>query len=122
MPLHLRGLRKIRNRVTWAQGVRGSNPRAPTNLLLIPTNLLDPRSITSLFLCAVPKLEPTSFAGRFSFASTSRFICSFICEYFLNTFASPCRSSCVTHSSATPPALSRVAYVESPSPDPWRLF
>jgi cytidylate kinase len=27
-----------------------------------------------------------SFALRFSFAKASRFICSFICEYFLNTF------------------------------------
>jgi len=34
---------------------------------------------------------------------------SFICEYFLNTLASVCRSICVTHSSATPPALNRVA-------------
>ena len=55
---------------------------------------------------------PDSLAARFSFSSASRFICSFICEYFLNTFASPCRRSCVTHSSATPPALRRVAYVE----------
>jgi len=31
----------------------------------------------------VPKLEPPSFAWRFSFASASRFICSFICEYLL---------------------------------------
>src|SRR5712692_1875056 len=46
-----------------------------------------------------------SFACRFSLINASRFICSFICEYFLNTFASPCLSSCVSHSSATPPAL-----------------
>jgi hypothetical protein len=29
----------------------------------------------------------------------------------LNTFASPWRRSCVTHSSATPPALNRVASI-----------
>jgi len=53
-----------------------------------------------------------SFARRLSFSKASRFICSFICEYFLKTCASPWRSICVTHSSATPPALSLVAYVE----------
>jgi len=36
----------------------------------------------------------------------SRFIWTFICEYFLNTIESPCQSACVTHLSATPPALS----------------
>jgi hypothetical protein len=61
---------------------------------------------------SVSKLRLLSFACRFSFCRASRFICSFICDYFLNTFASPCRSSWVTHSSATPPALRRVAYVE----------
>ena len=50
-----------------------------------------------------------SFAFLFSFCSASLFICSFICEYFLNTFASPWRSNCVTHSSATPPALADVS-------------
>jgi hypothetical protein len=30
----------------------------------------------------------------------------------LDTFESPCRSNCVTHSSATPPADRRVAYVD----------
>ena len=58
---------------------------------------------------SVSKPGRSSLAFRFSFCSASRFICSFICEYFLNTFASPCRSNCVTHSSATPPALRRVA-------------
>ncbi len=57
----------------------------------------------------VSKPGPSSFAFRFNFCRASRFICNFICEYFLNTFASPCRSNCVTHSSATPPALKRVA-------------
>jgi len=47
-----------------------------------------------------------------SFTSASRFIASFTYEYFLNTFESPCRSSCVTQSSATPPAESRAAYVD----------
>jgi hypothetical protein len=46
-----------------------------------------------------------------SFSKASRFICNFIWEYFLKTCASPWRSICVTHSSATPPALSRVAWV-----------
>ena len=61
---------------------------------------------------SVSKLRLLSFACRFSFCRASRFIWSFICEYFLKTLASPCRSNCVTHSSATPPALRRVAYVE----------
>src|ERR1035441_121354 len=38
---------------------------------------------------------------RLSFSRASRFICNFICEYFLKTLASPWRSSWVTHSSAT---------------------
>ncbi len=42
---------------------------------------------------SVSKLRLLSFACRFSFCSASRFICSFIWEYFLNTLASPCRSS-----------------------------
>jgi hypothetical protein len=54
---------------------------------------------------SVSKPDQPSFAFRFSFCSASLFIVSLICEYFLNTLASPCRSSCVTHSSATPPAL-----------------
>ena len=58
---------------------------------------------------SVSKPGRSSLAFRFIFCRASLFICSFICEYFLNTFASPCRSSCVTHSSATPPALKRVA-------------
>jgi hypothetical protein len=53
-----------------------------------------------------------SLARRFSFSKASRFICNFIWEYFLKTCASPWRSIWVTHSSATPPALSLVAYVE----------
>src|SRR6185437_11912807 len=54
-------------------------------------------------------LGTISLARRFSFSRASRFILSFICEYFLKTCASLWRSSCVTHSSATPPALSLVA-------------
>ena len=61
---------------------------------------------------SVSKPGRASFAFRFNFCSASRFICSFICEYFLNTLASPCRSNWVTYSSATPPALKRVAYVD----------
>src|SRR5262245_32211795 len=60
------------------------------------------------FTLSAPKRDWPSFAFRFSFFSASLFICSFICEYFLNTLAWPCRSNCVTHSSATPPALCRV--------------
>jgi hypothetical protein len=55
---------------------------------------------------------PCSFACRLSLSNASRFICNLICEYFLNTLASPCRSNWVTHSSATPPAESLVAKVE----------
>lgn len=53
-----------------------------------------------------------SLARRLIFSRASRFICNFIWEYFLKTCASLWRSIWVTHSSATPPALSRVAYVE----------
>jgi hypothetical protein len=42
---------------------------------------------------ACPKTPADSFAVRCNFCSASRFICNFICEYFLNTFASPCRRS-----------------------------
>jgi hypothetical protein len=111
-----------------AGGRAFKSPRPDQNRLLIPKELLRLafhrfRSFFALlcqdcaktprsdWLCAGPKPGALSFACRFSFASASRFICSFICEYFLNTFASPWRSN-VTHSSATPPALSRVAYVE----------
>jgi hypothetical protein len=58
---------------------------------------------------AVVALPVISFAMRFIFSSASLCIRSFICEYFLKTFESLWRSSCVTYSSATPPALSRVA-------------
>ncbi len=37
-----------------------------------------------------------SLARRLIFSKASRFIWSFICEYFLKTFASPCRGNCVT--------------------------
>ncbi len=40
-----------------------------------------------------------SLAWRFNFSKASRFILSFICEYFLKTCASLWRSSCVTHQS-----------------------
>ena len=54
-------------------------------------------SVTHL-CCTRPKsvwpaqIDPSrsSLALRFSFCSASRFICSLICEYFLNTLASPC--------------------------------
>jgi hypothetical protein len=39
--------------------------------------------------------EFCSFAIRFNFTKASRFICSFIREYFLKTLASPCRRNCV---------------------------
>ena len=55
---------------------------------------------------SVSKPGRSSLAFRFIFCRASLFICSFICEYFLNTFASPCRSSCVTHSSAIWPLAS----------------
>src|SRR5947207_1928039 len=74
-------------------------PRTPTDCPRIPP----------IHHPACPKTPADSLAARLSFCSASRFICNFICEYFLNTFASPWRRSCVTHSSATPPALKRVA-------------
>jgi hypothetical protein len=77
-----------------------------------PKNAFDPqkhRDKTHQLGLSVSKPGRFSFALRFNFCRASRFICSFICEYFLNTFASPCRSNCVTLSSATPPALRRVA-------------
>jgi hypothetical protein len=45
------------------------------------------------FILSVSKPGQSSLAFRFSFCNASRFIGSFIWEYFLNTFASPCRSS-----------------------------
>src|SRR4029077_9272513 len=66
-------------------------------------------STTGTFWHIVP---PISLAWRLSFSKASLFICNFICEYFLKTWESPCRSICVTHSSTTPPALSLVAYVD----------
>src|SRR5439155_26095619 len=62
---------------------------------------------TPQFGLPVSILLASSLAWRFSFCNASRFICSFICEYFLNTFASVWRSNCVTHSSATTLALSQ---------------
>jgi len=60
--------------------------------------------------CTLTVSKPfASLACRLIFSRASRFICNFICEYFLKTFASPWRSIWVTHSSATPPALRRVA-------------
>jgi len=60
-------------------------------------------AVARLWLYPIPK------AFRSHFSKASRFICSFIWEYFLKTCESPCRNNCVTHSSATSPALSRVA-------------
>src|SRR5271157_4740490 len=60
---------------------------------------------THQLILAVSKLTFCSVACRFSLNKAPRFIC----EYFLKTLASPCLNSCVTHSSATPLALSRVA-------------
>ena len=57
-------------------------------------------------------LTSISLARRLSFSRASRFMANFIWEYFLNTSEFPCRRSWTTHSSATPPALRRVAYVE----------
>jgi len=51
-----------------------------------------------------PVAGAISLARRLSFSKASRFICNFIWEYFLKTCASPWRSICVTHSSATPPS------------------
>ena len=90
--------------------------RCATRLRYAPTfadffildHFQNPAKLPSLFLrpnCAktvqeplqfgltVPKLLPSSWARRFSFNRASRFICNFICEYFLKTWASPCRSS-----------------------------
>jgi len=50
-----------------------------------------------------------SLACRLSLVNASRCSCNFILEYFLKPCESPQRSSWVTHSSATPPALRRVA-------------
>ena len=108
-------------RFPWAKGAGVQIASRRPNHLLILNELIVFPSIAFAYplprLCqnpaqfglTVPKLGPVSFANRFNFARASRFICNFICEYFLNTFASPCRNNWVTHSSATPPALSRVA-------------
>lgn len=54
---------------------------------------------------SMPGFSDISFARRLIFSRASRFICSFICEYFLKMCESPCRSNWITHASATPPAL-----------------
>jgi Domain of unknown function (DUF5911) len=75
----------------WAQGVGRSNRPAPTKSPA-DSKRVDrflPHRFRGSFASTVPKPGPTSFACRLSFASASRFICNFICEYFLNTFASP---------------------------------
>src|SRR5438046_5574697 len=76
---------------------------------------LDPAQTVHLFAhCTMtvrirsPVAGAISLARRLSFSKASRFICNFIWEYFLKTCASPWRSICVTHSSATPPSLIRV--------------
>src|SRR6267143_3183894 len=112
-----------------------SRPRPPTLSLLarhLPNSFL-PQPLSFAPNCARTVHEPgycsatvhigaanrtsaatgvISLARRFSFSRASRFICNFIWEYFLKTCASLWRSIWVTHSSATPPALSLVAYVE----------
>src|SRR5882762_8821551 len=81
---------------------QNSNP--PLSAVTVPE-----LSLAGKFWHSLPVI---SLAWRLSFSRASRFICNFICEYFLTTWESPCRSICVTHSSATPPALKRVAYVD----------
>jgi hypothetical protein len=72
----------------------------PTFLIrVVIFGLTVPNTFTGIV--AVPESSVISLAWRFIFSKASRFICNFICEYFLKTFASPCRRSCVTHSSAT---------------------
>lgn len=44
------------------------------------------RDKTRQFGRSVSKLRLLSFACQFSFCNASRFICSFICEYFLNKY------------------------------------
>ena len=61
------------------------NSRTPPERAKLPLD----RDKTPQFGRSVTKLRLASFAIRFSFCKASRFICSFICEYFLNTFASP---------------------------------
>jgi hypothetical protein len=51
------------------------------------------------FTLATSEPMRASMACRFGLNNASHFLCSFICEYFLNTFASHCRKRCVTHSS-----------------------
>src|SRR5262245_10544200 len=115
------------------QGVTGSIPVTSTNFSLIAKNLRISTSLETSIIrahCARTVHEcshctetvhigaankasvaadETSLARRLILSSASRFICNFICEYFLKTCASPWRSIWVTHSSATPPALKRVA-------------
>src|SRR5580704_5918385 len=119
-------LAQLVERLIRNQQVAGSIPAGGSRTSLKTKDFPEPSNLRTLHLssnCAktVPKPLhaaspvpefPLSFALRFSLARASRFICSFICEYFLNTFASPWRRSWVTHSSATPPALKRVAYVD----------
>jgi hypothetical protein len=61
---------------------------------------------------AVPKSSGISLAWRFNFLQSLSLHLQFHPRILLEDLASTCRRSCVTHSSATPPALSRVAYQE----------
>jgi hypothetical protein len=74
---------------------------APTcGALLILNHFLLRRgkTVTKLhqLVLSVPEPSGPSFAFGLIFCNVSRFICNFICEYFLKTFASPCRSKRVT--------------------------
>ena len=96
-------LAQLVERLIRNQQVAGSTPAGGSRILLKTKTFPEPLSFKMLHLgsnCAetVPKplhaASPVpefvlSFAFRLSLARASRFICSFICEYFLNTFASP---------------------------------
>src|SRR5215813_2441403 len=75
---------------------------------LFSPKLYHSRIETPFWASAAERL-PNSYARWFSCCSASRFIWSLIWECFLNTAESSCRGNCVTHASATPPALNRVA-------------
>jgi hypothetical protein len=110
------------------QGVTGSIAVPSTNFFLIAKDLeKSPRHERSFIRAHCVRMRhwsasvhngaaensspsPTdaiSFTRRLSFSSASRFVHNFIWEYFLKTCAPLWRSSCVTHSSATPLALGR---------------
>jgi hypothetical protein len=97
-PRQVRYQAALRPDICWSIHSKPLPKFPPTSSLRPPAKLYQNCIKTPQFGLPVSKRFSSSFACRFIFSRASRFICNFICEYFLNTFASPCRSSWVTRS------------------------